>query len=129
MDMLIQDFVACYREQSFPFADELWKCIAAEGCKLLYDPYKCRALSCRHYAVIYEERRRSLEAFGFQAIPECQLFKDLVTLLALTPEEPCRVWIFRDTTGADYVVFEKVQSGIIAGCLRFGINNLTAQER
>ena len=112
----LKEFLATYRGAIFPNSEELFRDIEQNSFfTIMRYP---GTQPCREIAQVYRER-------AIMAAPDSpysdgdlhEEFSRIADALATSPEEPCRLWVFRGRT-ACFSAFEMEHSRRIAGCLR-----------
>lgn len=112
----LKEFFETYRGATFPNSDELFRGIEQNSFSTMMRHPGTQP--CREIAQVYRER-------AIKAAPDSPFsdgglheeFSRIADTLATSPEEPCRLWVFRERT-ACFSVFEMEHSKWIAGCLR-----------
>jgi hypothetical protein len=115
--MTPNDFVQQHGTKQFRHSEELLSIVARSDCSLnASDPTDDHA-PCRNYLGIYRRRVKHLRAFNTQhAISIGEDCEALCRELEQTPEEPCRLWIFKSSI-REFVIFEGVVTQRILGCI------------
>ena len=102
----------------FRHSEELLAAISVGQCSLNASALSGRLPSCGHLLGIYRQRVKHLHGFSTQhAITIREDCEALVRELGITPDEPCRIWIFK-SEAQDFSVFEAIESRRILGCVR-----------
>jgi len=112
----LNEFVQMYREATFPNSEELFRGIDQDSFTTVVRNPGTQP-SCE-IAQVYRER-------AIMAAPDSpyadadmhEEFSRIADTLATSPDEPCRLWMFRGRT-ACFSALEMEHSQRIAGCLR-----------
>jgi len=111
-----EEFLLRYGNARFPHAEQLLPLLRSDSAKV---ERHNELLPCSHYESIYRVRTRIVARSGkpdaFELSAQCAAFADT---LAESPDEPCRLWLFR-VPGYIFSVFEMTTSQRIAGCFHF----------
>ena len=111
-----EEFLRRYGSAQFPHAEQLLPLLRSDSAKV---ERHGELLPCSHYESIYRIRTnivaRSGKPDAIELSAQCAAFADT---LAGSPNEPCRLWMFR-AGGYTFSVFEMTTSQRIAGCFYF----------
>ncbi len=116
--MTADDLVRLHGAKQFRHSEELFSAIASGACSLHATEHLGELPSCRHFLGIYRGRSKHLQKFTTpHAISLREDCEALCEELQLTPNEPCRGWIFESSERL-FFVFEGVENHRILGCTK-----------
>lgn len=112
----LKEFFETYRGATFPNSEELFRGI--EQNSFSTTTRYPGTQPCREIAQVYRERAIMVAPDSPYSNGDLhEEFSRIADTLATSPEEPCRLWVFRGRT-ACFSAFEMEHSKRIAGCLR-----------
>ncbi len=111
----LSEFVARYRNATFPNSEALFHGIEQDSfSKFLRYP---GTQPCREIAQVYRDRAMMADETSRYANKELFAeFSQIADALGESPDEPCRLWMFRGAS-RNFSVFEMEHSQRIGGCL------------
>jgi len=111
----LDDFIARSREARFPNSANLFRGIEEDSFSQVIR-YPVTQL-CSEIAQIYRDRAMMADETSSYANRELYAeFSQIADALSESPDEPCRLWMFRGAFG-NFCVFEMEQSQRIGACL------------
>ncbi len=122
----LKEFFETYRGATFPNSEELFRGIEQNSFSttMRYPGTQ----PCREIAQVYRERAIMVAPDSPNSDGDLhEEFSRIADILATSPEEPCRLWVFRGRT-ACFSAFEMEHTKRIAGCLRREADSSTDTE-
>ena len=112
----LKEFLETYWGATFPNSEELFRGIEQNAFSTAIRHQGTQP--CREIAQVYRERAIMVAPDSSYSDGDLhEEFSRIADTLATSPEEPCRLWVFRGRT-AYFSVFEMEHTKRIAGCLR-----------